>query len=198
MKFQWESKLLKKISCVDNWRKSDFPFCSRKPWKQWSLSFQYSEPLVAFKSKLQLLSSKKASRKLWGHFYIWGFFLKQSAWIGTKPLFRKVFTSWKKLFSLVEWNWDFILVFFSPDSLEGYFWSQAYDSMPYQTALKTKTPSSQKSCYCLAGQSVATASVASSIGCGGVCQTHRELQCLACVLTSKLVMREKVVWAQTS
>lgn len=86
--------------------------------------------------------------------------------------FRKVFTSWKKLFSPVEWNWGLgffnYFYFFLPDSLEGYFWSQAYDSMPYQTTLKTKIPSSQESCYCLTGQSVATANVTSSIGCGGV------------------------------
>lgn len=66
--------------------------------------------------------------------------------------------------------WVFLIffIFFLPDSLEGYFWSQAYDSMPYQTTLKTKIPSSQESCYCLTGQSVATANVTSSIGCGGV------------------------------
>lgn len=50
-------------------------------------------------------------------------------------------------------------------SLEGYFWSQVYDSMHYQTALKTQMSSSQESCYCLANQSLVIVSVASSVGC---------------------------------
>lgn len=52
--------MLKKISCVDNWKESDFTFCSRKSWKQWSLSFQYNE----FR---RLIRSKNRKRNKQGH-----------------------------------------------------------------------------------------------------------------------------------
>lgn len=55
---------------------------------------------------------------------------------------------------------------FLPELLEGLSWSQAYDSMHFQAALKSKVHSSQESCCCLAGHSVAMASVASSIMVG--------------------------------
>lgn len=53
--------------------------------------------------------------------------------------------------------------------LEGLSWSQTYDNMHFQAALKSKVHSSQESCGCLAGHSVAMASVASSTGCIGMC-----------------------------
>lgn len=52
--------MLKKISCVDNWKESCFPFCFRKSWKQWDLSFQYNE----FK---RLIRSTNTKRNKQGH-----------------------------------------------------------------------------------------------------------------------------------
>lgn len=98
------------------------------------------------------------------------FFLKQSCMNSNKLFFREILTIRKKFFPQLNETGILVWFVFLPDSLEGYFWSQAYDSMRYQTTLKIKMLSSQESCYCLAGQSVAMASVASSISFGGVCR----------------------------